>query len=109
MLVGYGTWSHVDAIGPTAAARHIQIEWFGVAVAYQGRTDDRGQSVAGVVYASVEQAARAHPDSTEDMPLTLVCHVDNDRGRRFWESRGYRLIPDPLAQVEKDVYYRMVR
>ena len=83
VLVGYGTWLHVDALA-TVDARHIGIDWFGVDVAYQRRKDDNGQSVAGVIYASLEAVARAHPDSTTDMPMTLVCHVENDRGRRFW-------------------------
>lgn len=107
--MGYGTWAHVEGITPAATARHIEIEWFGIDIAYQGRKDDQGRSVAGVVYASVEAVARAHAESTEDMPLTLTCHVNNDRGLRFWESRGYRLIPVPHAQVEKGRYYRMVR
>ncbi len=96
-------------MGTTSAARHIEVEWFGVDVGYQGVTDGNGQKIAGVVYASLEMAARGHADSEEGMPLTLTCHVDNDRGRRFWERRGYRLIPDPKLQIEKEIYYRMVR
>src|SRR6202035_661133 len=77
VLVGYGTWKHVDAFGSTAQQRHIEIAWFGVHSDYQGVSDASGHSVAGVLYATVENAARSHVESTDNMPFTLVCHVDN--------------------------------
>jgi hypothetical protein len=65
--------------------------------------------VADVIYATVESAALAHPESSDDMPFTLVCHTENDRGLSFWMSQGYALVPDPKNQVEDGIYYRMVR
>lgn len=107
-FVGYGTWEFVDAVG-ARHEKHIEIAWFGVDSRYQGETDDKGRLIADSLYATIETIARGHPDSTDDMPLTLVCHVENRRGRRFWERQGYRLIQDADAQVEKNVYHRMVR
>ena len=107
-LVGYGTWGHVDAVG-TREERHIEIGWFGVDAAYQGVRDDAGNRVADLIYATVEEAALAHPESSDDMPFTLECHVDNARGLNFWQSQGYDLLPDPQHRVENENYYRMVR
>jgi hypothetical protein len=108
-LVGYGTWAYVSVIGGAQVDRHLEIAWFGVDVKYQGERDDDGYSIAGRLYATVESTALGDERSTADMPLTLVCHTENARGRAFWERRGYRLIPDPKLQIEDDVYYRMVR
>jgi hypothetical protein len=88
---------------------HIEIGWFGVDLRYQGVVDDDGIKVADRIYASIEQVALAHPESTPEMPFTLVCHVDNERGRRFWRRHGYVLIGDPKLQLEKEIYERMVR
>jgi hypothetical protein len=57
----------------------------------------------------VEDDARNHQDSTAVMPFTLTCHVDNDRGLRFWKRRGYEIIPDPRLALEDEIYYRLVR
>jgi hypothetical protein len=100
----------VDEIGSTPQPRHIEIEWFGVHSEYQGEKDDEGRSVAGLIYATVEGSALAHPESQDDMPFTLACDVDNKHGQGFWGSRGYRLIPEPDLKLENDGrYYRMVR
>ncbi len=108
-VVGYGTWTHVEAFGTHPIERHIEIAWFGVDTRYQGQKDDDGRSLAGLLYATVEQDALEHPDSSPAMPFTLACHVDNDRGLAFWERRGYHVIPDPKLRVEDEIYYRMVR
>ena len=104
-LVGYGTWAHVRSFGEVSQPRHIEIVFFGVCSRYQGQKDDKGLSVAGQLYATVEQHARAHDESMDEMPFTLACDVENERGRRFWEHRGYRLIPDPELQVENEGRY----
>lgn len=71
---------------------------------------ERAHTVAEVVYAEVERFAREHADSTDAMPITLTCHVENDRGLAFYRDKvGFSLIPDPKLQVERDIYYRMVR
>ena len=107
-LAGYGTWDHLSSVG-SRANRHLQIAWFGVDAAYQGATDHEDRRVADVIYATVEEAALADPRSHDDMPFTLVCHVENERGLRFWRRQGYGVIADRRAQVEDEVYYRMVR
>jgi hypothetical protein len=46
------------------------------------------------------------------MPLTLECHIDNDDGLGFWQSRGYRFQEDVVvAEGGEPVrpYHRMVR
>ena len=93
----------------TATRRHIEIVWFGVDRAYQGRRDNAGNRVADSIYATVEAAALADMRSSEDMPFTLVCHIENARGLGFWKSHGYQVLPDPKTQVEDNIYYRMVR
>lgn len=108
-FVGYGTWQHVHALGPLIVERHIEIAWFGIDVRYQGRTDQSGYSLAGRLYATIESAALAHASSSADMPFTLVCHVDNQRGLAFWHRQGYRAIENADARIEDDFYYRMVR
>jgi ribosomal protein S18 acetylase RimI-like enzyme len=106
-LVGYGTWAHVDATVDGETTRHIEIAWFGIADAYQATKDSDGASIAGRLYATVEAAARRHPESVPTMPLTLVCHRDNRRGLAFWARRGYRIVNE--AVLEDDVYYRLAR
>ena len=88
---------------------HIEIAWFGIDVRFQGQRDDDGHSLAGRLYSTVEGTARAHADSTADMPITLTCHIDNEQGLGFWDSRGFHVIENAEMQIEDDVYYRMVR
>lgn len=108
-LAGYGTWTHVEQIGSVLQPKHIEIVWFGVDSHYQGAAFDEAHKVADVVYAEVERFAQEHPDSTPGMPLTLACHVGNDRALAFYKRTGYRLIPDPKLQIEKNLYHRLVR
>ncbi len=81
----------------------------GVHSDYQGLSDEAGYSVAGRLYATVENDARHHQDSNPKMPFTLTCHVENERGLRFWRRRGYEIIPDPQLELEDEIYYRLVR
>ena len=106
LLAGYGSWGFAEVPG---RQRHLAIAWFGVDRRYQGLCDANGASVAGTIYATTEAAARAHEEAEDGMPFTLVCHEDNERGRRFWEGRGYRLINDADAQIIDGVYHRFVR
>jgi ribosomal protein S18 acetylase RimI-like enzyme len=99
----------VDEIGSTPQPKHIEIQWFGVHSEYQGEKDDDGHSVALLIYATVEEAALAHPESQDDMPFTLACDVENAHGQLFWERLGYRVVPEPDLKVEDGRYYRMVR
>jgi hypothetical protein len=109
LLVGYGTWAYVEAFGTEPVDKHIEIAWFGVDSHFKGVHDSTGHKAADLLYATVEQAARADGDSTADLPLTLTCDVDNIRGRAFWERQGYVLVGPPYAEVEKSRYHRMVR
>jgi ribosomal protein S18 acetylase RimI-like enzyme len=105
-LVGYGTWGHVTATTAGKAEKHIEIGWFGIDSAYQDKKAS-GKSIAGALYRTVEGAARADAGSTPDMPITLVCHMDNENGLGFWQSRGFRFVNE--AELEDEVYHRMVR
>jgi hypothetical protein len=108
-IAGYGTWELVEAFGTEPTTRHVEIAWFGIDTAYQGALDSGGRRVSDLVYASVEQRAITDSGTDHDLPFTLTCHVDNFRGRRFWERQGYRLVGPPYAEVEKELYHRMVR
>jgi hypothetical protein len=107
-VAGFGTWHHVDAVADRLE-RHVEIAWFGVDLAHQGRRDDAGNRVAELSYRRVEEAALSHPRTTDEMPFTLLCDVDNGRGLNFWTSLGYQVLPDPRYRVEGDHYFRMVR
>jgi hypothetical protein len=108
-VVGYGTWEHVEVFGTEPADTHIEIAWFGIASTYKGAVDSAGAKASELLYATLEAAALAHADSNDEMPFTLTCHVDNLRGRRFWERQHYQLVGPPYAEVEKNRYHRMVR
>jgi hypothetical protein len=110
-VVGFGTWEHVKSFGTQPIDTHIEVAWFGVSSAYKGVVDDEGTKAADLLYATLEATALAHEESGGggDMPFTLTCDVDNIRGRRFWESQGFRLVGPPYAEVEKSRYHRMVR
>jgi hypothetical protein len=71
--------------------------------------DATGAKTADLLYATLETTALAHEATADDMPFTLTCDIDNVRGRRFWESHGFRLVGPPYAEVEKNRYHRMVR
>ena len=109
LIAGYGTWTYVEAFGTEPVTRHLEIAWFGIDKRYQGVTDPADRKMADLVFASVEGRAFAGGQSNEDMPVTLICHVDNFRGRQFWERQGFRLVGPPYAEVEEDRYHRMVR
>lgn len=85
------------------------------APAHSSPTTHQGQrertfTVAEVTFAEVERFAREHPDSDDSIPITLTCHIENVRGLAFYRRKiGMALIPDPKLQVERDVYYRLVR
>ena len=84
-MYGFGTWKHVDSgDGPV-----IRICFFGVHVAFQGERTPEGDNVADVLYATLEDDARAHRDSSDEMQLELFCDTENERGLRFWGRHGY--------------------
>jgi len=107
-VAGFGTWRHVEAVA-TRPERHVEIAWFGIDLAYQGQRDAEGNRVAGLIYRIVEAAALSDPATTDEMPFTLLCDVENKRGLKFWASLDYQALPDPRYRVEGDHYVRMVR
>jgi ribosomal protein S18 acetylase RimI-like enzyme len=109
MVVGFGTWKHVDDQSSVLHPRQIEIAWFAVHHEYQGIMFDDAHTVADVVYAEVERFAREHEDSTPDMTITLECHVKNERALAFYRKTGYRYVGDPDPVIERDAYYRLVR
>jgi hypothetical protein len=109
LIAGFGTWTFAEAFGTEPVDRHLEIAWFGIDRRYHGANADSGARVSDLVYASVESKALSEDEAAEGMPLTLTCHVENFRGRRFWERQGYQLVGPPYAEVEKERYHRMVR
>ena len=111
-LLGYGTWKHVEARSSAGVEEmHIEIAWFGIHRDYQGMKADTGERCSVRVYATVLAHALADDDSTDDMPVTLTCHLDNDRGYKFWQSLGFSDAAEaeerlPDGQPQK--YRRMV-
>jgi GNAT superfamily N-acetyltransferase len=86
----------------------IDLAWLALQPPFQGETDHDGFKLADRLYAYMEEVAREHPDSTEDMPVHLVCEIQNTRGLRFWQRMGFRQIG--LVQVpDGPTYLRMVR
>jgi len=109
-LVGYGTWDYIEELGGQAAETHLEVAWFGLDKAFQGQRDETsGEKLADLLYSTLEDDARASLKTSDDMPFTLACDVENQRGRYFWERHGYRLIGPPYPEVEDARYYRMVR
>ena len=89
--------------------RHIEFEWFGVDVRFQKKKVMDEYSLAQLLFRVSEDAARNHPDSEEDMPMTLTCDVSNERGLGFWASQGFHEIKNADLRVEKGRYLRLVR
>ena len=90
---------------------HIEVAYFGVHREFHGQTTNLGHKCPDVLYATLEQDARLHENATEDMPLSLECHIDNKRGERFWRRQGYRdlQIVELQEPGKKSRYRRMVR
>jgi len=112
VLVGFGSWSHVEAISSSGRAeRHIELAWFGVNIRYQGQVTDSNHLCADRILATVLADALNAADSSPDMPITLLCHVDNDHAHAFFERHGFVKVTDayvarPVGDPER--YTRMV-
>lgn len=100
-VFGFGAWkhTHVDLPQLDAPIPVIRIVYFGVDRRFQGARDPQTEkSWAGRLYATVESAARAHPQSTAGMRIELYCDHRNDGGIGFWQSRGFVIVdPERLA------------
>jgi ribosomal protein S18 acetylase RimI-like enzyme len=106
--VGYATWRHREADLPNGQSeRAIEIEWFGVDVNYQHQRTDDDESIANKIFVTVEQRARSHEQSTQDMPLILEVDADNIGAQGFWEHLGFEFFE--WAAVGDDRYLRMIR
>jgi len=111
-LLGYGTWAVVEARSSAGLSEsHLEIAWFGVHRDYQSREADTGHLCADRVYSTVLADARSSTADGEIMPVTLVCEVGNDRGRRFWQRCGFEDLDDlaeepPSGQRKR--YQRML-
>jgi hypothetical protein len=108
-LYGYGTWKFrdvklADAQDPISV---IDIPYFGVQHRFHGETDTDGRKLARRFYATVEEVARLHPDATDEMPMHLVCDVNNARAQAFWHGLGF-IDVEPL-QYDDVAYTRMMR
>ncbi len=105
--------AHVEAITEAGVSQtHIEIAWFGIHRDYQGQDTNTGCRCADALYATVEGDARSHENSAEDAPITLPCHVDNARGRKFWLRQGFRdfqMIEGREPGEKPQKYQRMVR
>lgn len=91
--------------------KHIEIASFGIHVDYQGQPLASGELCADHLLATVVAEALGHKDSTGGMPVTLACHVDNEKGLRFWKRHHFEKVKD-VEQQAKDSpnsrYQRMV-
>jgi len=68
-----------------------------------------GRSGADVLYATVEEDALDHPDTSEEMQFELFCDTKNTRGLRFWQRQGYVVIGTSDGNARADQYFRMRR
>lgn len=106
-LFGYGSWNHRNVTLDGEPSNVIFVPWFGIQHRFRGAQTSSGESAAGVLYATLEQAALGHPQSNAAKPILLDCHADNDRGLAFWESRGFE--PLELVETPSGRYHRMRR
>ncbi len=104
-LYGFGSWKPVsiqlddeDELQPA-----IRIPYFGVDRRFRRTLGEDGRSLAGRLYASVEEAARQQADPEGALPFELFCVEENENGRGFWESRGFQDVGEAHF---KDVRYR---
>ncbi len=88
-VYGYGTWRYLTLASEAGDIRtHIEVAYFGVHREFRGQTTEAGYKCPDILYATLEHDARSHENATKDMPFTLECHIDNERGERFWRQQG---------------------
>lgn len=107
-LFGFGTWKHRQLrIDGEDQGLVIDIAWLGVATAHKGAVDQDGNKLADRLFSYLEDVAREHPDSRDDMPLHLVCDERNEAGIRFWQRNGFGEIGK--VEIPGLTYIRMLR
>jgi GNAT superfamily N-acetyltransferase len=107
-IYGFGAWKHTHAEHEGERIPVIRVAYFGVDTRYQGARDAAtNQSWTGRLYATLEQQARTHPQSTSDMRFELYCDHRNEDGLEFWQSRGYQIVHP--AQLVAEKYLQLLR
>lgn len=96
-ILGYGTWlrKKIKFDGENTWAVHVP--WFGIDGRYQGLRDDDGDLCADTIFATLVRHASSDTHVHAGMLLQLVCHVDNDRGLRFWKRHGFEEIGTSIS------------
>ncbi len=84
------------------STRWIRIPRFGIDRFYQGGLDDDGVKHADRLYAALEAAARAGPDTIHGMFVELFVQRENERAIRFWQRQGFQ----DIGTSEGDRRYR---
>jgi hypothetical protein len=109
-IVGYGTWklrADLKVAGEAFERTVIDIPFFGLDRRFHGEVDLEGRKVAAVQFATLDALARRNPQVEEDTPMHLVVDVANERGQRFWVSRGF--VEVERLDFGEVVYLRMIR
>ena len=109
-LVGFCSWSFIDAEGATELDSPVQISlaYFGVHDDYQGKPDGDGILCADRLLKTVlADASRSDPDSGR-LPVVLLCSEANRNGLRFWERHGFEIIEPEIAGTPIEGHHRMV-
>jgi hypothetical protein len=113
-LVGFAVWKHrllkvEDAADGTTRdyGTVIDIPSFGLDTRFKSEIDHDGGKLADRLYAYIEEVAREHGDSRDEMPIHLVVDDRNDRGHRFWLRLGFVQIGEVV--LPHLTYRRMIR
>lgn len=109
-IYGFGAWKHIQSTLPGEDEVVVRIAYFGVQSQFQRqRTDDGETRCSDLLYATLEQDALDHPDTSPDMQFELFCDTENEHGQRFWERQGYTVIGTSDGRLRSDQYNRMRR
>jgi ribosomal protein S18 acetylase RimI-like enzyme len=107
-VVGFGCWKHWER-GEEGAEPDpvIQIQYFGFDRRFHGACLSDGTKCADRLYATLEDDALNHPDTTPEMTIDLLCVTDNTHGVAFWDRQGFKI----LGELERgqNKYYWMRR
>lgn len=109
-FVGFGTWKHLTfTAGDDDYGKVIDIAWLGLVSKFRGEVDHDGNKLAVRLYAALEEDAREHPDSTEEMFSHLVCDDRNRRAMAFWERLGFVTVDSKHIESIDVTYVHMIR
>jgi ribosomal protein S18 acetylase RimI-like enzyme len=68
------------------------MQYFGIDRPYQGARLPGGTKVADALYATLENDALSHADSSREMAIDLMCETENARGITFWQRQGFGIL-----------------